>query len=396
LHRVLDRGRRIDRPQLDAGHAQAPAAGLGVEHPAQLLVDHVAAGQRLLERETADHVTERRGGELLHGDDVVVDLVHGRLGVGDLEVDHRVDAQREVVLGDHRLRREGDHPLAQVHLRADAVDERDDQGELPARAALVAAEPLDDGSLGLGDELDRARHDGGEENQATHTGSLGVCHAVGRGQTPRTTIAVAPWISCTRIFSPASNVSPSSSGRAVHVSPPSSTRPPPEPTASTTVPSRPVRAAVLVSFSGSADNRRLRARGRTPTSRITETSANARAWPHNGAPRNAAADPPSAPPASIRRTSSPPNASPAASSTAAPSHPSPICMPRHYRLRGTGCDVSYGLPACGRRRLSSSDVSTLLKFAWLSVATAVVSIGLKTWAWWMTGSVGLLSDASES
>src|SRR5699024_1333456 len=97
-----------------------------------------------------------------------------------------------------------------------------------------------------------------------------------------------------------------------------------------------------------------------------------------------------------RRTNSPPTASPAASSTTAPSHPSPICMPRHYRLRGTGCDVSYGLPACGRRRLSSSDVSTLLKFAWLSVATAVVTIGLKTWAWWMTGSVGLLSDAAES
>lgn len=41
-------------------------------------------------------------------------------------------------------------------------------------------------------------------------------------------------------------------------------------------------------------------------------------------------------------------------------------------------------------------MSTLLKFAWLSVATAVVTIGLKTWAWWMTGSVGLLSDAAES
>src|SRR5699024_8802901 len=131
-------------------------------------------------------------------------------------------------------------------------------------------------------------------------------------------------------------------------------------------------------------------------SRITETSANARAWPHNGAPRNAAADPPSAPPARPGTTSSPPPAPPAATRAAAPTHPSPICTPRHYRLRGTGCDVSYGLPACGRRRLSSSDVSTLLKFAWLSVATAVVTIGLKTWAWWMTGSVGLLSDAAES
>jgi cation diffusion facilitator family transporter len=38
-------------------------------------------------------------------------------------------------------------------------------------------------------------------------------------------------------------------------------------------------------------------------------------------------------------------------------------------------------------------VSTYLK---LSVAAAVATIGLKTAAWWLTGSVGLLSDALES
>jgi cation diffusion facilitator family transporter len=38
-------------------------------------------------------------------------------------------------------------------------------------------------------------------------------------------------------------------------------------------------------------------------------------------------------------------------------------------------------------------VATLLR---LSVATAVVTIALKTAAWWVTGSVGLLSDALES
>ena len=38
-------------------------------------------------------------------------------------------------------------------------------------------------------------------------------------------------------------------------------------------------------------------------------------------------------------------------------------------------------------------VATLLR---LSVATAVVSIDMKTAAWWITGSVGLLSDAMES
>ncbi len=39
---------------------------------------------------------------------------------------------------------------------------------------------------------------------------------------------------------------------------------------------------------------------------------------------------------------------------------------------------------------------SLTRFAWLSIAAAVVTIGLKTAAWWLTGSVGLLSDAAES
>jgi cation diffusion facilitator family transporter len=35
-------------------------------------------------------------------------------------------------------------------------------------------------------------------------------------------------------------------------------------------------------------------------------------------------------------------------------------------------------------------------FAWLSIAAAVATISLKAVAWWITGSVGLLSDALES
>jgi cation diffusion facilitator family transporter len=38
----------------------------------------------------------------------------------------------------------------------------------------------------------------------------------------------------------------------------------------------------------------------------------------------------------------------------------------------------------------------LTRYAWLSVAAALVTIALKTWAWAATGSVGLLSDALES
>ncbi len=38
----------------------------------------------------------------------------------------------------------------------------------------------------------------------------------------------------------------------------------------------------------------------------------------------------------------------------------------------------------------------LTRFAWLSIAAALTTILLKTFAWWLTGSVGLLSDALES
>jgi cation diffusion facilitator family transporter len=38
----------------------------------------------------------------------------------------------------------------------------------------------------------------------------------------------------------------------------------------------------------------------------------------------------------------------------------------------------------------------LQRYAWYSVAAALTTIGLKTYAWYVTGSVGLLSDAMES
>ena len=40
--------------------------------------------------------------------------------------------------------------------------------------------------------------------------------------------------------------------------------------------------------------------------------------------------------------------------------------------------------------------TSLERYAWLSVAAALATISLKTLAWWLTGSLGLLSDAMES
>ena len=48
------------------------------------------------------------------------------------------------------------------------------------------------------------------------------------------------------------------------------------------------------------------------------------------------------------------------------------------------------------KAISSEGRSFLKRFAWLSIAAAVATIGLKLAAWLLTGSVGLLSDALES
>lgn len=40
--------------------------------------------------------------------------------------------------------------------------------------------------------------------------------------------------------------------------------------------------------------------------------------------------------------------------------------------------------------------ASLTRFAWLSILAALLTMALKTLAWWVTGSVGLLSDAMES
>ncbi len=45
---------------------------------------------------------------------------------------------------------------------------------------------------------------------------------------------------------------------------------------------------------------------------------------------------------------------------------------------------------------STNNRATLKRYAWLSIAAAVVTMGLKSGAYFLTGSVGLLSDALES
>jgi len=70
---------------------------------------------------------------------------------------------------------------------------------------------------------------------------------------------------------------------------------------------------------------------------------------------------------------------------------------------GVGCLQELSQRSLGYNRITSWALrsfdmlpASLKRYAWLSIAAALATILLKGWAWWITGSVGLLSDALES
>ena len=173
--------RRVDGLDLHTVDPQPPPPGGIVEHAAEPAVDLVAGGEGLLQVHRADDVAQRGDGELLDGLEVVGNLVGGRTRVGDLEIQHSVDLDDEVVLGDDGLWRERDYLFAQLHYRADPIDERDDEVHAGLQGAMVAAEPLDVACAALrhyahrpqnGDDDEQDEDQPGDE-RCVHDHSLG-------------------------------------------------------------------------------------------------------------------------------------------------------------------------------------------------------------------------------
>ncbi|MGL4648828.1 MAG: cation diffusion facilitator family transporter [Caldilineaceae bacterium] len=66
-------------------------------------------------------------------------------------------------------------------------------------------------------------------------------------------------------------------------------------------------------------------------------------------------------------------------------------MPHAHALPNVGAT-----PNSNGAEPSNGSRPSLKRYVWLSIGAAALTIGLKTGAWWITGSVGLLSDAIES
>ena len=123
----------------------------------------------------ADDVAQRGAGQV---DDLVLvvgDVVLARLDVLlvglDLEVDLRVDARVEVVVGDDGLRLGLDQHLADVDLEH-ALDARDDDVEARVGVAVVLAEALDEAAMRRAHDADahgdqHQQHDDDDEDDCT-------------------------------------------------------------------------------------------------------------------------------------------------------------------------------------------------------------------------------------
>ena len=110
----LDLAWRHDLADLDAGHLHAPALGDLVQLGAQHLVDLLALGQHVVQRDVADDRAQGGGGDALRGAGEVAHLEHAQARVDDLPVDQEVDVDRRVVLGDAGLARDLQEVLPQV------------------------------------------------------------------------------------------------------------------------------------------------------------------------------------------------------------------------------------------------------------------------------------------
>ncbi len=157
-HGALHRVGQGDVLDLDPVDLHAPADGGAVDHQFQALVEFLAVGQQVVQVALADDGPQGGLGHLGDGEAVVLDVDQGRGGVDDLEVDDRVDADRDVVAGDALLGRDRQGDDLQIDL-VQAVHDRNDQGETgPAHLRAEPAEPEHHTPLVLLDDPRRRHH----------------------------------------------------------------------------------------------------------------------------------------------------------------------------------------------------------------------------------------------
>ncbi len=121
-------------------------------------VELVAFRQHLVEIVLAEHRAQRRLGELARRHHEILDLDRRLFGIDDPEINHRADANRDVVMRNDVLAGHIEHARAQVdpHHLLHVGNEQEQSGSLDAGEA---AKRENNAPLVLPQDLDRGRDD---------------------------------------------------------------------------------------------------------------------------------------------------------------------------------------------------------------------------------------------
>jgi CheY-like chemotaxis protein len=171
----------VDVLDLDIDDLDAPSVGLVVEDPLDVSVQALALGEQLVQIVLSEHRAQGGLGELAGGHLEFLDLDDRFFGVDHLEIEHRIDAHGDVVLGDQVLFGDihGDH--AQVDAN-ELLDRRDDDDEPGSFDRLKTAEEEDHATLILGQDSDGRAEEQDDQSQREQEGQQ--CAVVGHGETP--------------------------------------------------------------------------------------------------------------------------------------------------------------------------------------------------------------------
>src|SRR5689334_2425155 len=111
-----------------------------LQNGAERILDLLALGQQLVERESADGIAQRRLGVLGRGKAIILHIHHRSRRVVYLEEQRAIDLHRHVILGDRLL--PGDIERQQPPIdKKYVLDARDDVEQTRATQAGKAAEP---------------------------------------------------------------------------------------------------------------------------------------------------------------------------------------------------------------------------------------------------------------
>ena len=111
---MLNVARRFNRLQFDACYVHTPADRRFFYHFPHTLVDHIAAAESSIKLHLADDIAQSGTGQSLERVWKVLYRIGRLLGIGNAVIDHGVNIDGDVILGNYRLAREVQHLLAKI------------------------------------------------------------------------------------------------------------------------------------------------------------------------------------------------------------------------------------------------------------------------------------------